>query len=320
MRIIITGFITLFLSSCASVDYEVASPTETQIKNAVSKIKSVQLAPIKKRSDKERDEILEEVKKDLLPAAASFCNNFADNKTKCRWSFETEDIDEFNAYASESNTITIYTGLIDRINDKEELAFVLAHEMAHHMADHIQESTKNQTLGFLVGMAAGYATTDKEDYETLSDYDSEILDMATQGSNLAELTYSRDQESEADLFALGILKAANYDLEKARIAVLRLGKLDSGSSRSSFFDTHPSGPERLAKYDNNLNEAFIKNIRPVNQLLVTESNSTDSSNSGKTVSVRLSYQMSGICFYQYKDITVTRDKEEGCPKYVQIQE
>jgi predicted Zn-dependent protease len=58
-----------------------------------------------------------------------------------------------------------------------------------------------------------------------------------------------ESEQEADLIALEILKLSNINLERARNVIVRMVRESSDNNRSSFSDTHPTGVERLAAFD-----------------------------------------------------------------------
>jgi len=47
-----------------------------------------------------------------------------------------EENDEFQAYSAGDGSIVVYTGLLERVPDDEELAFVLGHEIAHWTLHH----------------------------------------------------------------------------------------------------------------------------------------------------------------------------------------
>ncbi len=51
-----------------------------------------------------------------------------------------------------------------------------------------------------------------------------------------------------DLIGIAILIKAGLDLSKAERVIVRMAQEDSRKKRSSFFDTHPSSPERLAYF------------------------------------------------------------------------
>ena len=70
------------------------------------------------------------------------------------------------------------------------------------------------------------------------------------GAWIANQSFSRAQEKEADIMAGRLLFHAGYSLTQARSQFIQLARLgDRERVRSTFLDTHPVGPERLAHWD-----------------------------------------------------------------------
>ena len=87
----------------------------------------------------------------------------------------------------------------------------------------------------------------------------ELISQTTDlGARFGSLYYSRDQEKEADYFSLVILNKSGFDLIKARDVIIRMAQQSERSERSGFFDSHPTGPERLARFNQTYSE-FLKN-------------------------------------------------------------
>jgi predicted Zn-dependent protease len=135
------------------------------------------------------------------------------------------------------------------VASEEEVAFVIAHEIGHHIGNHIANSQRNIMLGSLAGRILG----------TVIEGSDELISQTTDlGARFGSLFYSRDQEKEADYFSLVILNKSGFDLIKARDVIIRMAKQSERSKRSGFFDTHPTGPERLARFNQTYSE-FLKN-------------------------------------------------------------
>jgi predicted Zn-dependent protease len=67
------------------------------------------------------------------------------------------------------------------------------------------------------------------------------------GATVGGLSYSKEQEREADLLAAYVLARAGIDLRRAGRMFEVLAKLD-GYALSSFKDTHPMGAERIVAW------------------------------------------------------------------------
>lgn len=183
---------------------------------------------------------LEKIIKKITPSAKKLCFELINNQNRCDWELEIVSGNEFNAYASGDNKISFYTGLVRGVHYEEELAFVVAHEIGHHIADHINKSKISTTLGAMLGTAI--ALEAEMPVETASQM----------GAYLGRYTFSRAQEIEADAISKKILIDSGYDIDKARIGLIRLTRTGLSKVNSQFLDSHPSGPERVLIFDNTL--------------------------------------------------------------------
>jgi hypothetical protein len=70
------------------------------------------------------------------------------------------------------------------------------------------------------------------------------------GRESGRLTYSIDQESEADKLALQLIALSGYSVSEARKIMLHIhGDAEGAELRSAHQASHPTGPERLAAFD-----------------------------------------------------------------------
>jgi Zn-dependent protease with chaperone function len=233
--------LVLFFTSCATVTYDQAELPFENIAAAQSQIASTKFAELKDKDSEAINKIFSEVVNALNTSAHDFCEIYSEQDL-CEWNYKLEENKIFNAYASGKNDITILTGLINGIEESEELAFVVAHELGHHIANHISESSRNILLGQLAGAVIGAAVYGSEGTS------EDINQIANLGGSIGRLRFSRAQENEADLIGIAILIKAGLDLSKAEKVIVRMAQEDSREKRSSFLDTHPSSPERLAYF------------------------------------------------------------------------
>ncbi len=139
-----------------------------------------------------------------------------------------------NAMAFPGGLIVFYAPLIRLTETPEELAAIMAHEMGH-----VVHRDPLRKLIRQIGLSATLAIVGGESTAILEDLVGDLLD----------LKYSRDQEREADDFALQILAASGID--PAHFASI-MQKLSSGTTRGSdrvfkYLSTHPHLDERLTK-------------------------------------------------------------------------
>lgn len=245
----------LFFTSCATVTYDQAELPFENIAVAQSQIANTKFPELKEKDPEVIKRIFNEVVNALNTSAHDFCEIYSEQDL-CEWNYKLEDNKTFNAYASGKNDITILTGLINGIEESEELAFVVAHELGHHIANHISESSRNILLGQLAGAVIGAAVYGSEGS---SDDINQIADL---GGSIGRLRFSRAQENEADLIGIAILIKAGLDLSKAEKVIVRMAQEDSRKKRSSFLDTHPSSPERLAYFKINIDRILNGELFP----------------------------------------------------------
>ena len=117
---------------------------------------------------------------------------------------------------------------------------MVAHEIGHHAANHVARGTSNQMIGALIGVAVvGLAGA-----LAGSSAGADATRSAAQlGARIGHLSFSKEQEREADYMAALILYRAGVDLDKARGLLVNMAAR-SGLMATTFLDSHPAGPER----------------------------------------------------------------------------
>jgi predicted Zn-dependent protease len=112
-----------------------------------------------------------------------------------------------NAFALPGGYVYITRQLMGLMNDEAELAFVLGHETGHIAANHAQArksaASRNSILGVL-GAILGSAIGG-------SGFGSMISQGAMQYAQMATLSFSREQEYQADSLGMRYLMGAGYD-------------------------------------------------------------------------------------------------------------
>lgn len=122
--------------------------------------------------------------------------------------------------------------LIAEARNRDELAFVMAHEAAHHIEGHIAQAQQNAALGgMLIGTLAG----------ALGATDANAIETAQRiGATVGARTYSKDFELEADALGTRIAAAAGFDPLNGAQFFFRIP--DPGDK---FLGTHPPNADRL---------------------------------------------------------------------------
>ena len=169
----------------------------------------------------------------------------------------------YNAFATPAGHIFVYTGLLEAMDEEEELAGILGHEIAHVYARHISqkiERSKKVGLATLAGIAAGVLLG--------VGGAGEAANAVTMGSvaagQSAQLAYSREDEIQADQFGLKFITEAGYSaggllkiLKKIR------SKQWFGSEQiPTYLMTHPAVEDRITYIDSWL-ENYNRTSRPI---------------------------------------------------------
>lgn len=176
----------------------------------------------------------------------------------CNWKFQLARDRTMNAMAMGYGQIVLNRGIVEYAANDEEVCLVVAHEIGHHAANHIARGATNQMIGALIGVAVvGIAAA-----ASGSNPSSRAAESAAQlGARIGHLSYSKEQEREADYMAALILYRAGVDLDKARGLLVTMAR-GSGRMATTFLDSHPAGPERVAAWDRAVAEIRASNGRP----------------------------------------------------------
>lgn len=170
-----------------------------------------------------------------------------------------------NAYALPGGHIVVYEGIINKMENSEELVALLSHEFSHVQFKH---STKNicrslssyLLISLIVGDAGGITAV--------------VLQNADQ---LKQLGYSRSLEEEADREGMKLMQQNNIDLEGMRGLFKALKAEEQGAEVPAFLSTHPLTSERIkavtTEIENNKNkpvphptlDALWQQIKDVNE-------------------------------------------------------
>ena len=169
------------------------------------------------------------------------------------YKFHVINVDTYNAFAIPAGYIFINSGLIAAMDSEDELAGILAHEIAHVNARHIsQKIERSKKIGWatLAGVAAGVLIG--------AAGGAEAGQAVTQGSQAAgaaaQLSYSRDNEIQADQLGLIYLNDAGYDgagLLKI-LKKMRSKQWFSTEQIPTYMRTHPAIDERITYLDSQL--------------------------------------------------------------------
>ena len=136
--------------------------------------------------------------------------------------------DEVNAFAFPDNHLVVFTSLIAKCENQEELCGVMAHEIAHMQKGHIMKKlVKEVGLSVLVGMGG---------------QSGEVL--RSTAKLLSSTAYDRTLESEADKTAVLYLLQSGINPEPFGEFLFRLSKEEELPSLTEWVSTHPDSEKR----------------------------------------------------------------------------
>ena len=144
-----------------------------------------------------------------------------------------------NAWVTNGKSVTVTTGLLEILNSKDELYCVFAHEAGHAKLGHY-ESTVNRGAGLSV------ATT------VLGQIFGGIVGTAANvGANLAYAGWSREQEVEADDYAVKLAHEQGVN-PVGMYRALKILSEKGGRTQPSGFNSHPPDERRLPHVKNEI--------------------------------------------------------------------
>ena len=153
---------------------------------------------------------------------------------------------ELNAFAAPGGHIFIYTGLINAMEELDELAAVICHEIGHVSSRHLShriETNKKVGLATMAGMLAGSLIGGKAA--------GAIITGTVAAGIQTQLSYSRDDERQADQLGVLYMDRAGFDPSAIKGALDKIHRGEPvGTDRvPSYLRTHPTGPERMSNMD-----------------------------------------------------------------------
>jgi len=189
-------------------------------------------------------QLVQRVGKNIAGAVNRFLseNGYA-NQYDFNWEFNLVEEDQINAWCMPGGKVAVYSGILPVTQNEAGLATVMGHEIAHAIAKHSAERMSQSIVAQAGGAAVGIATAEK------SNTTRSIINTAYGlGGQLALLSYSRNQESEADRLGLVFMAMAGYNPNEAigfweRMAQAK--QAQGGGAPPEFLSTHPSDARRI---------------------------------------------------------------------------
>jgi predicted Zn-dependent protease len=159
------------------------------------------------------------------------------------WEFHVLRDRQVNAFCLPGGKVAVFTGLLHLTEgDDNMLATVLGHEVAHALAHHANERITRHAMQQHAVEAAGAGMGHMDPHKR-----GMLLAILTGSSQMSELAFDRQQETEADHIGLFLMTFAGYDPDAAVAFWERMEEAARGHGRPpEILSSHPSDHHRIA--------------------------------------------------------------------------
>ncbi|HVR50008.1 MAG TPA: M48 family metallopeptidase [Pseudorhodoferax sp.] len=159
-----------------------------------------------------------------------------------KWEVNLIGSKQINAWCMPGGKIAFYTGILNQLQlNDDEVAAVMGHEIAHALREHARERAGKSAA---TNLGANV-------FSELLGLGSLGRTVVGGGVQLLGLSFSRDNETQADLVGLELAARAGYD---PRAAITLWQKMNTASKGAppQWLSTHPAGSTRIAEIERNL--------------------------------------------------------------------
>lgn len=166
-----------------------------------------------------------------------------------RFNYQVQVIndDVINAFATAGGYVYVYTGIMKFLDNEAQLAGVLAHELAH--VAHRHGSNQMALRGVTHAILA----------ESLKNKSQVVQALAGIGYELAMLSYSREDENQADESGALWMSKTDYNPYESQAFFKKIRDLKNAPNPPEFLSTHPNPENRIANIERVLRGMNAKN-------------------------------------------------------------
>ncbi|MCV2359959.1 MULTISPECIES: M48 family metallopeptidase [Roseateles] len=159
-----------------------------------------------------------------------------------RWEVNLIADPQLNAFCMPGGKIAFFYGILEKLQlTDDEVATIMGHEVAHALREHARERmAKTQATRLGASVLSSLLG--------LGNVGDAVLGM---GGQLLTLTFSREDESEADLVGMELAARAGYDPAAGITLWQKMGAASKGAP-PQWLSTHPAGPTRIRDIEANL--------------------------------------------------------------------
>jgi beta-barrel assembly-enhancing protease len=177
-------------------------------------------------------------------------------KPEFKYSFETVNVREINAFALPGGPMFVNRGMIEAANTEGEVVGVMAHELSHVLLRHgTAQASKagkyqmGQVAGAVLGAIIGGRV-------------GSVVAQGTQfGLGTAFLRFGREYERQADILGAQLMARAGYDAHEMA-SMFRTIEKQGGSSGPEWLSDHPNPGNRSEYIEREAAALRVANIGP----------------------------------------------------------
>ncbi len=177
----------------------------------------------------------------------------------------------FNASMFPNGMMLIHTGALIVLENEAQLASLLGHEFGHFYHRHsIKRAQRQEAINNAYAIFNNIAMIGLEYIRAnpYSYYNYDIVNVLSVGelglmlAQLSMFQYSRDNETEADMYGLDVLKNCGYQLNEApkkwEKLIKMYEKIDKNVNFPSFTNTHPTPKKRISDLKERIEKNYMK--------------------------------------------------------------
>ena len=161
------------------------------------------------------------------------------------WEYAVFEDKSANAFALPGNKIGMYTGMLDIMENDDQIAAVVGHEVGHVKARHGAERYSQSTLA-QSGLTIAQVAVAASDLDQTTAQVAAVLGVSAVQFGVL-LPFSRKHELEADKYGVRAMHRAGYDANQAVRLWQLMDAQNSGGRPPEFMSTHPSPDTRIAQ-------------------------------------------------------------------------
>ena len=167
-----------------------------------------------------------------------------------QWEVVVFEDETLNAFALPGNKIGVHSGLINLVDNQDQLAAVIGHEIGHVMSRHSNERLSQETA-VSTGLSMIQAVAQPQ--SALGQTAMGLLGVGAEYGVL--MPYSRLHETEADTIGLDLMARAGFDPRQSINLWLKMDQA-AKSQPIEFLSTHPSHGSRIDNLKQHMNQAL----------------------------------------------------------------